>query len=46
MLREINIDGVISGNITEQVFQDKFIEFIESLGLSFGGGINDITEED
>lgn len=48
MSREIQIEGcvdVIDNPITVDEFHDKFIEWIESNGWYFGGGIKAYSEE-
>ena len=46
-MKEIKIDGCCSvqDDVTVDQFWDKFIEFIESNGWYFGGGINEYNEE-
>lgn len=36
---EYHIDGVIETELSEDEFNDKFIDWVESIGASFGGGI-------
>ena len=36
---EYHIDGIIETELSEDEFNDKFIDWIESIGASFGGGI-------
>ena len=36
---EYHIDGVIETELSEDDFNDKFIDWVESIGASFGGGI-------
>lgn len=47
--KEYKIDGCIidkSGNSNEDTILDAFIEWIESRGLEFGGGFEDITNKE
>ena len=44
MLLEIN--GVVEVNLNEEEFLNQFIDFIESLNGSFGGGIVTVEEEE
>ena len=48
MSRHIQINGVveIKRSETHDDFWDKFIEFVESNGWSFGGGTQDITDDE
>lgn len=44
---EIEIVGAVSaneGNIDPDVFMDRFIEFVEANGWSFGGGLRLIVD--
>ena len=45
--REIKIHGCceVPKNIPFEEFYDKFIEFVESNGWYFGGGINEFKEK-
>ena len=43
MLLEVN--GIVEVNLSEEEFFDQFIDFIESLNASFGGGIVTVEEE-
>ena len=47
-LRSIQIDGIaeIDKDISNQEFTDKFIQWIESNGWYFGGGISNYKEDD
>lgn len=36
---EYHIDGVIETELSEDEFNDKFIDWVESIGANFGGGI-------
>lgn len=36
---EYHIDGVIESELSEDEFNDKFIDWVESIGASFGGGV-------
>ena len=40
-MREIEINGVVNINMSEKEFSDAFIDFIESIGGYFGGGIKE-----
>ena len=44
MEKTIEIQGcvTVTGEVTEDEFMDKFIEFIESNGWYFGGGVKEI----
>ena len=44
MLLEIN--GIVEVNLNEDEFSDLFIDFIESLNASFGGGIVTVDNEE
>ena len=44
MLLEIN--GVVEVNLNEEEFFDQFIDFIESLNASFGGGVVTVDNEE
>ena len=44
MLLEVN--GIVEVNLSEEEFSDLFIDFIESLNGSFGGGIVTVDEEE
>lgn len=44
MLLEIN--GIVEVNISEEEFFDQFIDFIESLNASFGGGIVTVDDKE
>ena len=44
MLLEIN--GIVDVNLNEEEFSDLFIDFIESLNASFGGGIVTVDNEE
>ena len=44
MLLEVN--GIVEVNLSEEEFFDQFIDFIESLNASFGGGIVTVEEEE
>lgn len=47
MEREIKIEGVINTDkYNKEEVTDMFIEWCESHGMYFGGGLNDITEEE
>ena len=43
MLLELN--GIVEVDLSEEEFSDLFIDFIESLNASFGGGIVTVEEE-
>ena len=49
MGKEMNFDinGVVTvpGTMTNDEFFDKFIDFVESIGGSFGGGIMQVDDE-
>lgn len=46
MEREIKIEGVINTDKYDaDELSDMFIEWCESHGMTFGGGMEDITEE-
>ena len=38
--------GVVEVNLSEEEFFDKFVDFVESLGGSFGGGITQVEAEE
>ena len=44
MLLEVN--GIVDVNLSEEEFSDLFIDFIESLNASFGGGIVTVDDEE
>lgn len=46
MVKEFEINGCIAvpNEITEDKFYDIFINFVESQGWSFGGGIQEIQD--
>ena len=44
MLLEIN--GIVEVHLSEEEFSDLFIDFIESLNGSFGGGIVTVDHEE
>ena len=44
MLLEVN--GIVEVNLSEEEFFDLFIDFIESLNASFGGGIVTVDDEE
>ena len=46
MRKEFEINGCIEvqAEITEDEFSNAFIQFVESRGWSFGGGINEIQD--
>lgn len=46
MRKEFEINGCIEvqAEITEDEFFDAFIQFVESKGWPFGGGINEIQD--
>ena len=46
MRKEFEINGCIEvqAEITEDEFSNAFIQFVESKGWSFGGGINEIQD--
>ena len=46
MRKELEINGCIEvqAEITEDEFSNAFIQFVESRGWSFGGGINEIQD--
>ncbi|MGG0940457.1 hypothetical protein ABHN11_31105 [Brevibacillus centrosporus] len=48
MSKLIQVNGVVEIKDTEShdEFLDKFIEFVESNGWSFGGGTQDITDNE
>lgn len=48
MSRLIHIDGIveIKDSETHDDFLDKFIQFIEANGWTFGGGSTDVTDEE
>ena len=41
---EINCCIEVQAEITEDEFSNAFIQFVESKGWSFGGGINEIQD--
>ena len=42
----LEIKGIVDVNLNEEEFFDQFIDFIESLNASFGGGIATVEEEE
>ena len=44
MLLEVN--GIVEVDLNEEEFFDLFIDFIESLNASFGGGIVTVDNEE
>ena len=44
MLLEIN--GIVEVDLSEEEFSDLFIDFIESLGGFFGGGVVTVDNEE
>ena len=44
MLLELN--GIVEVDLSEEEFLNQFIDFIESLNGSFGGGIVTVEEEE
>lgn len=44
MLLELN--GIVEVALSEEEFFDQFIDFIESLNASFGGGIVTVDNEE
>lgn len=44
MLLELN--GVVEVGLSEEEFFDQFVDFIESLGGTFGGGIVTVDNEE
>ena len=44
MLLELN--GIVEVDLSEEEFSDLFIDFIESLNGSFGGGIVTVDNEE
>ena len=44
MLLELN--GIVEVALSEEEFFDQFIDFIESLGGTFGGGILTVDNEE
>ena len=44
MLLELN--GIVEVALSEEEFFDQFIDFIESLGGTFGGGIATVDDEE
>ena len=44
MLLEIN--GIVEVALSEEEFFDQFIDFVESLGGTFGGGILTVDDEE
>lgn len=44
MLLELN--GIVEVDLYEEEFSDLFIDFVESLGGTFGGGISTVDEEE
>ena len=41
----VKIEGVVTGPESEDQFTDAFIEFVEAHGWYFGGGTQEIKEE-
>ena len=44
MLLEIN--GIVNVNLSEDDFCDLFVDFIESLGGTFGGGVVTVDDKE
>ena len=44
MLLELN--GIVEVDLSEEEFLNQFIDFIESLNGSFGGGISTVDNEE
>ena len=44
MLLELN--GIVEVGLSEEEFFDQFVDFIESLGGTFGGGITTVNDEE
>ena len=44
MLLELN--GIVEVALSEEEFFDQFIDFVESLGGTFGGGISTVNDEE
>ena len=42
----IHIDGVVDGPKDDGEFLDKFIEFVEANGRTFGGGVKELSEDE
>jgi len=42
----IRIDGVVDGPKDDDEFLDKFIEFVEANGWTFGGGVKELDEDE
>ena len=38
------LNGVVEVNLSEEEFFDKFVDFVESLGGTFGGGITEVDD--
>ena len=44
MIFELN--GIVEVALSEEEFFDQFVDFIESLGGTFGGGIEVVNDEE
>ena len=42
----IELHGIVEVDMSEKEFADKFVEFVESLRGTFGGGIQELDEEE
>ena len=42
----LELHGIVEVDLSEEEFSDLFIDFIESLNASFGGGIVTVEEEE
>lgn len=42
----IELHGIVDVNLSEEEFADKFVEFVESLNGTFGGGCTEVEEDD
>ena len=42
----LELHGIVEVDLNEEEFSDLFIDFIESLNASFGGGIVTVEEEE
>ena len=44
-MTEIELNVVVNTNLSEDEFTDKFIEWIESIGATVGGCINEVKPD-
>ena len=42
----LELHGIVEVDLNEEEFSDLFIDFVESLGGTFGGGISTVDDEE